>query len=65
MLDSDQNTDLRSVKCFGQLAQLANCLRRFFTAASLAGSALTFLVMGRPQAFSTCLKELFSDYRHW
>jgi hypothetical protein len=65
MRHPDHTTALGGVKGRGQLAQLANCLRRLFTAATLAGAALTFLVMGRPQAFSTCLRELFSDYRHW
>lgn len=57
--------NLRRVKCQGQLAQLNSCLWSLFTAATLAATALTLLVMGFPQASLTCLKEALSDYRHW
>jgi hypothetical protein len=34
-----------------------------FTAATLAATALTMLVMGFPQAFFVCLREAFLGHR--
>lgn len=56
---------LRRVKCHGQLAQLNSCLLVLFTAATLAATALTMLVMGFPQASLTCLREACFGHRHW
>lgn len=55
----------RRVKWHGQLAQLNSCLRSLFTAATLAATALTLLVMGFPQASWTCVREAFLGHRHW
>lgn len=55
---------MRRVKCHGQLAQLNSCLWSLFTAATLAATALTMLVMGFPQASLTCLKEALFGHRH-
>jgi len=64
-VDPDIPAILRRVKCPGQLAQLNSCSLALFTAATLAATALTLLVMGFPQQSLTCLREALSDYRHW
>lgn len=59
----DIRHSLRRVKCLGQLAQLNSCLIALFTAATLAATALTVLVMGHPQAFFVCLREAILGHR--
>lgn len=56
---------MRRVKCVGQLAQLNSCSMALLTAATLAATALTLLVMGFPHASLTCVKEALSGHRHW
>lgn len=56
---------MRRVKWHGQLAQLSSSARSLFTAATLAASALTVLVMGFPQKAFVLLREALSDHRHW
>lgn len=61
----DLNHVLRRVKAHGQLAQLVSLAVAFFTVATLVATALTFLVMGFPQASCAALREALSDHRHW
>ena len=62
-MQPDIPANMRRVKCFGQLAQLNSCSMALFTAATLAATALTLLVMGFPQAFFVCLREAFLGHR--
>ena len=64
-MQPDIPAKMRRVKCVGQLAQLSSCSMALFTAATLAATALTLLVMGFPQASWTCLREAFIGHRHW